>query len=296
MVTERVEALSRQFSEAAATGDPINVDHVLNAVSMDIVSVFCFGQRTNHIADKAWAPKWRNMTGEAFTAGPLFRAFPIIPTIIKTLPEGVLKMNVKLSKYHDWVTTMRQIVDTVLADEDPKSQSAFHAIRDNHSLPAAERGRDRLLDEAIFFTAAGIDTIMSTFLAMIYYLINNEEAHKTLRRELSQAMPDPNKILTYQELRQLPYLSACIQEGLRMGNAAASRLPRVIRQPLAYKDWVIPAGTPVSQSLVDVQHDPKIFPEPYKYAPERWLGPPGRDLERYQVAFGKGSRACLGLQ
>lgn len=44
--------------------------------------------------------------------------------------------------------------------------------------------------------------------------------------------------------------------------------------------------------------DPTLFPEPYKFDPERWLGPSiGLDrLEQYVVPFSKGSRACIGLQ
>ena len=38
----------------------------------------------------------------------------------------------------------------------------------------------------------------------------------------------------------------------------------------------------------------EIFPEPFKFIPERWLGDKGKELQRYQVTFGKGRRGCLG--
>jgi cytochrome P450 len=40
--------------------------------------------------------------------------------------------------------------------------------------------------------------------------------------------------------------------------------------------------------------DPEIFPEPMKFAPERWIDKP--NLSQYLVPFTKGSRACLGLK
>ena len=39
--------------------------------------------------------------------------------------------------------------------------------------------------------------------------------------------------------------------------------------------------------------DPTIFPEPECFRPDRWVN--NKHLERYLVAFGKGSRICLGI-
>lgn len=45
-----------------------------------------------------------------------------------------------------------------------------------------------------------------------------------------------------------------------------------------------------------ILRDPKIFPEPSKFRPERWLLEPDelRKLERYLVPFSKGTLGCLG--
>lgn len=55
--------------------------------------------------------------------------------------------------------------------------------------------------------------------------------------------------------------------------------------------------TPISMSFEDVLHDPAIFPEPNTFNPDRWLRAKeqGRRFDAYQVAFGKGSRSCVGL-
>ena len=49
-----------------------------------------------------------------------------------------------------------------------------------------------------------------------------------------------------------------------------------------------------------VSHDEKIFPDSYTYNPERWLNgataPDGKPLSHYMVAFGRGTRQCLGMQ
>jgi cytochrome P450 len=39
--------------------------------------------------------------------------------------------------------------------------------------------------------------------------------------------------------------------------------------------------------------DPTVFPDPSRFDPERWIANPR--LSRYQVAFSKGSRICVGI-
>lgn len=44
-------------------------------------------------------------------------------------------------------------------------------------------------------------------------------------------------------------------------------------------------------------YNPTIFPNPTSFIPERWLDQKERKrLDKYMQPFGKGSRACIGLQ
>jgi len=46
-----------------------------------------------------------------------------------------------------------------------------------------------------------------------------------------------------------------------------------------------------------VHQDPKIFPDPTKFNPDRWIrAEDPRKLEKYLVSFSKGARACVGAQ
>ena len=38
-----------------------------------------------------------------------------------------------------------------------------------------------------------------------------------------------------------------------------------------------------------------IFPDPWTFKPERWLRPEGKETQKFQLAFGKGHRKCLGI-
>lgn len=52
--------------------------------------------------------------------------------------------------------------------------------------------------------------------------------------------------------------------------------------------------TNVMQSHYLLHTDPKIFPDPYTFEPQRWIDEPSLKA-RYFLGFGRGSRVCLGI-
>jgi cytochrome P450 len=46
-----------------------------------------------------------------------------------------------------------------------------------------------------------------------------------------------------------------------------------------------------------MHHNESIFPDSYKFLPERWLDMTERKkLDKYMVSFSKGSRSCVGMK
>lgn len=168
------------------------------------------------------------------------------------------------------------------------------------SLPASQKETLRLQDEAQLVVAAGVTTTGWALSTAAFHIINNPLIFRKLREELMRALPDPNVQLSWADLERLPYLTGCVREGVRMSYAVTTRNPRLFSKPITYKDWTIPARTPVSMTIVDVCDDTEIFPKPRTFDPERWAGNPktknGQSLERYFVGFGKGTRSCLGIK
>lgn len=170
----------------------------------------------------------------------------------------------------------------------------------NSNLPRQEKETLRLQDEAQLVVAAGVTTTGWALSVASFHIINNPPIFTRLRKELDQAVPDPNQSLNWTELEKLPYLTGCVREAVRLSYGVATRNPRLVSKPLQYKEWTIPARTPVSMTIVDVDNDEEIFPNAKSFVPERWIDPPktkdGSSLERYFVGFGKGSRSCLGIK
>jgi cytochrome P450 len=183
---------------------------------------------------------------------------------------------------------------------DAQYPTIFHELLKSN-LPPQEKSLSRLDDEALGTIGAGATTIAWALVTISFHLISNPPILKKLQTELKAAFPDPRIEPGLPQLEKLPYLSACIQEGIRLSYGLAARHARVSQDKATkYKEWRIPAGTPVSMTIVDVHHDEHIYPNSRSFVPERWLDNPktkeGESLSRYFVSFGKGSRSCIGIK
>jgi cytochrome P450 len=174
----------------------------------------------------------------------------------------------------------------------------FHELVKS-DLPSQEKTVGRLNDEAQLVVAAGLVTTAWALSVASFHIINNTSIFQKLRKELEQAIPDINAPLYWQQVELLPYLNACMREGIRLSYGVTARNPRLSPKPLIYNGWTIPPRTPVSMTIVNHNHNEEIFPDSHSFLPERWLENKtrsGADLDRYFFSFGKGSRSCLGIK
>ncbi|KAL9106903.1 MAG: hypothetical protein Q9227_008151 [Pyrenula ochraceoflavens] len=171
----------------------------------------------------------------------------------------------------------------------------------NSKLSPSEKSPQRLEDEAASLVAAGIETTRWALTVASFYISANPTIKLRLRQELIKAIPNPSKMPTWTQLQNLQYLSACIEEALRLSYGIVQRSPRVSdKSGFTYKSYYIPPGYPVSMDTYHMHHNEDVFPDSHTYNPDRWLnsprGPDGvKQLNRYMVTFGRGARVCLGM-
>jgi cytochrome P450 len=69
---------------------------------------------------------------------------------------------------------------------------------------------------------------------------------------------------------------------------------RVVRErPFALNGYEIPVGVEINPSIRTIHRRPDVYPEPHRFAPERFLGDDPPDTYSW-VPFGGGTRRCLG--
>lgn len=168
----------------------------------------------------------------------------------------------------------------------------------NSELPPQEKSTARLCDDGQVTVVAGTLTTAWALSVAIFYLLSQPDTLGRLKDELKTALPDPSQQVPLAVLEQLPYLTACIQESLRLSYGVSCRLQRICPDEVLIfndgkVDWTIPPGTPVSMTSVLIHHNPTIFPESHSFLPDRWIKNP--HLDKYLVSFSKGSRQCIGI-
>jgi cytochrome P450 len=88
------------------------------------------------------------------------------------------------------------------------------------------------------------------------------------------------------------FLTATIHEILRLRPVLPNAEPRLTKQPVTIGGYRYPAGVSLLASAYLVHHDPDLYPDPYAFRPERFLGTsPGTYT---WIPFGGGRRRCLG--
>lgn len=174
----------------------------------------------------------------------------------------------------------------------------FHGLLQSN-LPESEKASDRLAEEAHVLLSAGTDSSANTLSAITYHLLTNPSKLRMLRAELKAAIPEGH-FPTFSQVENLPYLSAVIQEGLRIHPAVSTRQERVAPdEDLFYTGhstgtiYELPAGTCIAMSAVLLSRLPDIYPSPTEFRPERFLENPR--LKRHQLTFSRGTRMCLGI-
>jgi cytochrome P450 len=90
-----------------------------------------------------------------------------------------------------------------------------------------------------------------------------------------------------------PYAEAAAKEALRLRPV----LPVVVRHlqaPATIAGLDLPAGTVVAPSIYLVHRRPELYPDPARFAPERFLGEQPQGGTYTWIPFGGGVRRCLG--
>ncbi|KAL8795788.1 MAG: hypothetical protein Q9195_001840 [Heterodermia aff. obscurata] len=301
---EKVSTLLERFEKHRALGNPIALSIILRALTSDIINEYAFGSSGNNLDRDDYNASFYESIAAFFEVAPAAMHCGWLGPVLDALPSSLM---VKLSPAIGTLYQMRKVWETqiekirIAVDMDDNESTIFHGVL-NSDLPDFEKTTGRLRQEAELIVMAGVDTTASTLSAIIYHLLADPKILGKLRAELLTAIPDPTSPPRYPTIEALPYLTAVIQEGLRLHPAGTLRMTRVAPlEDLIYidrfngKKWRIPAGTPISMTAKLLHQIKGIWGEDANdYRPERWLGEEGKGLGRYLMTFGKGTRSCLG--
>lgn len=147
-------------------------------------------------------------------------------------------------------------------------------------------------DEAITLLLAGHETTANALTYTWYLLSQNPEAEAELHAELKEVLGGRPPGL--EDIPRLPYTEMVFSEALRLLPPAWA-LGYEALADTRIGDYVIPKNAIVLMSQYVMHRDPRWFPSPEKFMPERFTPEAKASRPRFAYfPFGGGPRQCIG--
>ncbi|XP_076780062.1 cytochrome P450 3A9-like [Arvicanthis niloticus] len=194
--------------------------------------------------------------------------FPFLTPVFEALEISVFPKDV----IRFLRTSVEQIKEKRM-QEKVKQRLDFLQLMINSQISGDRESHQGLSDleivaQSVLFIFAGYETISSTLSFALYLLATHPHFQKKLQNEIDAALPDKAHA-TYDALVQMEYMDMVVNETLRL-YPVGGRLERVCKKNVEINGVFIPKGTVVMIPTFALHKDPKCWPEPEEFCPERY--------------------------
>ncbi|KAL8284314.1 hypothetical protein RB600_008943 [Gaeumannomyces tritici] len=307
-----VDLLCQRLSELSKDGSPVNILRWFNMMTFDLIGDLSFGE-SFHSLEMSDEHFWIKNLGDGIKGMHMVTFFhkigPMLLPLASLIPSAAraLKTNQENWAYSNEKTQARlrsgpdrptsSASDQVGVDGNPKQtvrrdfMSYMMSSGDgcNKEQPLSER---ELRENAHSLTIAGSETA-ATNMATLFFLLSlprnrasKDIAVAEVRNRFSR---ESDVTLRSVQAGSLPFLTACIDEAMRIHPPAAIMAPRVSPGGLVNGEY-IPKGTVIFINHGATFHNPNNFAEPDSFLPQRFLPP---DHPLYERRFDADNKACF---
>jgi cytochrome P450 len=316
---QQIDRLCEALEANDAAGKSSDLFYGLRCFSLDTILQYCF----NLSIDALGAPGFKAPAVEAMEASLpttiVFRHFPLLRELVNSLPTwismlvspattGLVRLRALLGRQ------VKQAIENPASLDDTPHETVYHRLLDekanNGKVPEARI----LYDEAQALILAAGHPTANALTVGTFHVLSNNDIKERLVTELKQGWPDLSKTPTFEDLEQLPYLTAVITESLRMSPGIVSPLLRItpfggatiggIKVPSRVCSYILSTNSIAAQltrsqvivgmSGTFVHESEVLFHDAKTFNPDRWLADDSAVLERWLVPFSKGPRMCIG--
>ncbi|XP_054155282.1 cytochrome P450 4V2-like [Oppia nitens] len=237
---------------------------------------------------------YRTRMGQKFTQW-LKVLHDFTESVIKEKKAEILEKINNFDKSSD--ITREEIIDKVMNTIGSKRRLVFMDLLLHYHLkhPDVMTELD-IRSEVDTFMFGGHDTTSSSLMFTLLLIGLNSDVQKQIHEELDDIFNgDIDREITVEDIRQMKYLDQCIREGLRL-YPPIQLIGRQIEKSFQLSDGcVIPGGMTCYVPLTAMHRDPKYFPDPEVFDPQRFDVDLVAKRHPYAYApFSAGPRNCIG--
>ena len=223
LILQYVELLIIRLTEKAKAKEPIDIVQWLNFTTFDIVGHLALGE-SFHCLEELRYHGWVAILFTQFKAAAMFvslRFFGLDKVVKILLPSTLLKKRAEhanIANERIQRRLQRGDADTV------RNDFMTYVLRYND-----EKGMSVPEIEATFRTlvVAGSETTATALSGIILHLFRNPKAYEQLSDEVRDSFSHESEICA-ERVKDLVYLNAVIEEGLRLNPPVALGMPRVV--------------------------------------------------------------------
>lgn len=189
-------------------------------------------------------------------------------------------------------SVVRDLIQNDDSESDPNNLLSIYLkhARESRNSQAPRQTRDDLV--SLFL--AGHETVATHLMWTLVILARHPDIAERLREEIKGVfgMNLPNAT----EIDKAERLDRVIKESMRL-YPPVWNLARDVRTDYPVGPYVIPAGSIIGMSQFLVQRDPRFFPDPERFDPDRWTDDETKKRPLFSYfPFGAGPRVCIGAR
>lgn len=218
-----------------------------------------------------------------------FSVVAVLGSVIRKLPLPSVRRANKARETLD-ALIYRMIAERRRTGGGEDLLSLLLAARDEDGSAMDDR---QVRDEAMTLFLAGHETTANALAWSWYLLAGHPEAEARFHAEVDSVLGD--RLPGAADLPSLPVTRQVFAEAMRLYPPAWAVSRRAI-EPVTIGGYPVPAGSGVLASQWTLHRDPRFFPDPLAFRPERWTEELEAGLPKLAYfPFGGGPRICIGM-
>jgi cytochrome P450 len=296
IVKSYIDVFSKKMNEFSKNGTPVDVTAWFAYTTFDIIGDMALGEPFGCLTSDDFH-FWVPLISESIKAGAIEQAtrrMAVTDSLFQKMLLWCIPERIRGTRRNHLDYSKEKILKRMQQTDNEHKDFLYYLMKqqDKEALNLNE-----VIVNGALFIIAGTETTAGFLTGLFSHLLlpeNKSILQKLIHEIRSSFASDAD--LCFEELVKLPYLTAVIEEGLRIFPSAPIPFVRTVPKGGDTVDGhFIPGGTTVSVCMWAATHSKRNFSDPYVFRPERWLDKENAtDKLSASNPFSLGPRGCIG--